>query len=329
MRFLVRAVSAIGLLSVLFAATSCSSTPPAIIAPTQDTAWATQSLGGQSDLAVMIRPTAAREDTYWGPLANRLLSETKSSHDATTRWARGVSSAKEIDVYLTLRDPLLLAGGSHKHGQVGAGAIGWIAVVYGMPERDPRSFTDDDGKPLFLPPSNLSSGVTMWPADPEFASESGGLVPTVFTTRDNVWIAADQVSAPRVSDMLARSSSPPPPLASAPDALAGVAFSVTSMRFVSAGSSDPGNVAAGAVAAGIGLRGGANGALEAFADYGSDADAERAYKSLQESCAQHTKECVFPPSFFREVRAERGDKRIRVTMLFSEALLRSIQSYSR
>jgi hypothetical protein len=99
------------------------------------------------------------------------------------------------------------------------------------------------------------------------------------------------------------------------------------MRFVGAESGP--SVTAGAVGAGIGLRGGANGALEGFADYASDGEAERAYKSLQESCAQHTKECVFPPSFFKEVRAERGDKRVRVTMFFSDALLRSIKAYSR
>jgi hypothetical protein len=315
-------------ITVALLCSSCGSSQKSVVAPVAtDSAWIQQFLGGPADFTAMVRPNALRFDTYWGPLVSRLMAHEHG--DPYERMsAQQLASARQIDMYVTLRDPLLLYGGGHSKGGVDARAVGWVAIVYGMPPTDPVGLRMHHGEPVFAPPVRLPSGVLMFNGDLNLASESSGLSPTLFFTPDGAWIATDQVSAPHVREFLTRTPNAPPQLSSTSDGLAGVTMSVTSMKFVDSGKSDPGAAMwSGAVAAGLGLRGGANGALEGYADYATSDDADRAYKAFQSQCARKPEDCVIKPGFFKEARAEKDDKRLLVTLAFSDALLRSIRSY--
>ncbi len=305
---------------------SCGgSSQRSVVAPVAtDAAWIPQFLGGPADVTVMVRPNAIHFDAYWGPLVSRLMAHEKG--DAYTRMSvQQLASARQIDMYVTLRDPLRLYGGHGKGAD--ATAIGWVAIVYGMPPTDPAGLRMDHGQPVFAAPIRLPSGVLMFNGDGNLASESSGLSPTLFFTADGAWIATDQVSAPHVRDFLSRTPNAPPQLSTATDGLAGITMSVTSMKFVDSGKNANSAMMAGAVAAGLGLRGGANGALEGYADYASSADADRALKSFEAECAAKPNECSIQPGFFKEAKAEKDDKRLLVTLAFSDALLRSIKNY--
>jgi hypothetical protein len=314
------------LASILFVVSCGGSAQKPVVAPVAtDSAWIPRFLGGPADFTAMLRPNAVRYDTYWGPLVGRMLADTSHESDASQRMAaQQLSQARQIDTYVTLRDPLRLYGGSK--GDISANSVGWVTIIYGMPPSDPVAFHAKHGQPLFLPPVRLPSGVLMFNAEPKLAADSAGLTPTLFFTTDGAWIAADQVSALRVRDFLLRTPTAPPQLSSTADGLAGITMGVTSMKFMN--PKDAGAMAAGVVAAGIGLRGGSSGALEGYADYDTKEDAERAYKSFQTECAAKPNDCIIKPGFFKEARAERDDRRVLVTFAFSDALLRSIQSYS-
>ena len=308
------------------AACGGSAQKPVVAPVATDSAWIPQFLGGPADFTTMVRPNALRFDTYWGPLVSRLMANEHG--DAYSRMSvQQLASSRQIDVYVTLRDPLRLYGGGNSKG-VDATAVGWIAIVYGMPPTDPVPVRTNHGGPVFTPPVRLPSGVLMFSGDANLANESAGLSPTLFFTPDGAWIATDQVSAPRVRDFLSRTPTAPPQLSSTADGLAGVTMNVTSMKFVDSAKNASSAMWSGATAAGLGLRGGANGALEGYADYATSDDADRAYKSFQAECAAKPNECMIQPGFFKEAKAEKDDKRLLVTLAFSDALLRSIQSYS-
>ncbi len=307
---------------------SCGgSSQKSVVAPVAtDAAWIPQFLGGPADVTVMVRPNAIRFDTYWGPLVSRLMAHEKG--DAYTRMSvQQLAAARQIDMYVTLRDPLRLYGGGNHGKGVDATALGWVAMVYGMPPTDPVALRMHHGDPVFTQPIRLPSGVLMFNGDGNLANETAGLSPTLFFTADGVWIATDQVSAPHVRDFLTRTPNAPPQLSTATDGLAGITMSVTSMKFVGSEKTSSSAMMAGAVAAGLGLRGGANGALEGYADYASSGDADRALKSFEAECAAKPNECTIQPGFFKEAKAEKDDKRLLVTLAFSDALLRSIKNY--
>lgn len=313
-------------ITMLCASCGGSAKKPVVAPVATDSAWIPQFLGGPADFTVMVRPNALRFDPYWGPLVSRQMAHEQG--DAYARMsAQQLASSRQIDLYVTLRDPLRLYGGGGKGAD--ATAIGWVAIVYGMAPTDPVGLRMRHGEPIFAPPVRLPSGVLMFNGDGNLASESSGLSPTLFFTADGAWIATDQVSAPHVRDFLSRTPHAPPQLSSTPDGLAGFTMSVTSMKFVDSGKKDASAaMMSGAVAAGLGLRGGANGALEGYADYDTSDDADRAYKSFQSQCAAKPEECVIKPGFFKEAKAEKDEKRVLVTLAFTDALLRSIQSYS-
>jgi hypothetical protein len=170
-------------------------------------------------------------------------------------------------------------------------ALGWIAIVHGASEK------------------------------PDADSISG----TTFVAGDGTFVVTDSVSASRVSALLAREA--PPTLEASPDALAGATFSVTSLRFFKSGNGD--GLVHGMTAVGYGLRGGSNGALEGYADYASSDDAEHAYAAFEQTCVARTDGCIVPPMWFRDARAVKHDRRITVTLTFSEALLRSLSTIGR
>ena len=323
-----RLVLLLGIVLVLSCGASCGgSSQKSVVAPVAtDAAWIPQFLGGPADVTVMLRPNAIRFDTYWGPLVSRMMAHEKG--DPYTRMSvQQLAASRQIDMYVTLRDPLrLYGGGSHGKG-VDATAVGWVAIVYGMPPTDPAGLRMHHGEPVFTPPIRLPSGVLMFNGDANLANETEGLSPTLFFTADGAWIATDQVSAPHVRDFLTRTPNAPPQLSTSADGLAGITMGVTSMKFMDSSKSASSAMMAGAVAAGLGLRGGANGALEGYADYATSGDADRAYKSFEAECAAKPNECVIYPGFFKEAKAEKDDKRLLVTLAFSEALLRSIKNY--
>lgn len=306
---------------------ACGSSQKPVVAPVAtDSAWIPQFLGSPADFTVMVRPNAIRYDTYWGPMVSRAMAYEKG--DAYERMAaQQLGSSRQIDVYVTMRDPLRLYGGGKNGKGVDATALGWVAIIYGMPPSDPVALRNRHGEPFFTPPVRLPSGVLVFNGSGDFANDSSGLSPTLFFTSDGAWIATDQVSAPHIRDFLTRTPNAPPALSSTPDGLAGFTMSVTSMKFVD--SSKDAALWAGATAAGLGLRGGANGALEGYADYATSDDADRAYKSFQAQCAAKPEDCVIKPGFFKEAKAEKDDKRVLVTLAFTDALLRSIQNFDR
>jgi len=316
------------LLAVMLAllACSCGSSQKSVVAPVAtDSAWIPQFLGGPADFTAMIRPNAIRYDTYWGPLVSRSMSYSKG--DAYERMmAQQLGSARQIDLYVTMRDPLRLYA---KSKGVDATSIGWVAIVYGMPPTDPVGARMHHDEPIFMNPVRLPSGVLMFNGNPNLANESQGLAPSLFFTQDGAWIACDQVSAPHIRDFLTRTPNAPPALSTTNDGLAGFTMSVTSMKFMDPAKSGDAAMWAGATAAGLGLRGGANGALEGYADYGTSDDAERAYKAFQSQCAAKPEQCVIQPGIFKEAKAERDDKRLLVTLAFTDAMLRAIQNYEK
>ena len=303
-----------------------SAQKPVVAPVATDSAWIPQFLGGPADFTAMLRPNALRFDTYWGPLVSRILSQPDKGGDPSQRIAaQQLAAARQIDTYVTLRDPIRLYGGSKS--EISASTVGWVTIVYGMPPTDPVAFHAKRSEPLFLPPVRLPSGVLMFGAEPKLAADSAGLSPTLFLTTDGAWIAADQVSSLRIRDVLSRTPNAPPQLTSTADGLAGVTMGVTSMKFMDSGNG-ANAMMSGVVASGVGLRGGSAGAIEGYADYATADDADRAYKAFQNECAAKPNECIIKPGFFKEAKAEKDDRRLLVTLAFSDALLRSIQSYS-
>ena len=82
------------------------------------------------------------------------------------------------------------------------------------------------------------------------------------------------------------------------------------------------------MAVGFGLRGGTEGAIDAYADYATPDDAARAYQAFEGSCAQKPNPCSFEPAMFRDARAVRDGQRIAMRLSFSEKLLRSLRDWT-
>jgi hypothetical protein len=315
------------LVALAMLACSCGSSQKSVVAPVAtDSAWIPQFLGVPADFTVMVRPNAIRYDAYWGPLVARSMSYNKGD-DYERMMAQQLGSSRQIDMYVAMRDPLRLYAGKSKG--VDANSIGWVAIVYGMPPTDPVAARMRHGEPLFMQPVRLPSGVLMFNGNPNLANESEGLSPTLFYTQDGAWIATDQVSAPHIRDFLTRTPNAPPALSTTADGLAGFTMSVTSMKFLNPEKTGDAALYAGATAAGLGLRGGANGALEGFADYATSDDADRAYKAFQSQCAAKPEQCIIQPGIFKEAKAEKDDKRLLVTLAFTDAMLRSIQNFEK
>jgi hypothetical protein len=234
-----------------------------------------------------------------------------------------VLNAQQIDLYVAFRDPL-----GFESRRKEAGAVGWMGVLYGLAPLDPLSLRNGSGISLFAPPFRLPSGVLAYPVDGTYLREYGELSAALFVLPNGTCVVTDQVSAPHARDLFAYNAAPPPSLQSAPDALGGASFAVTSMRFVSSKKGDGGSMMQGAVGAGVGLRGGRNGAIDAYADYASADDASRAYGAFQRTCEQKLDSCLFEPRMFKDARADLTGSRILVTLAFSDAILRSLQNYS-
>jgi hypothetical protein len=274
---------------------------------------------------VFVRPNAARADAYWGPLIARYLSARGSRGDFISHWSGAVVlTAQQIDMYIVDRDPLDRA---REKSKLDTRGIGWVGIVYGHPPFDPLVLQAGSGKPLFAPPLRLPTGVLVFPPHPAYQDEYGAFAPTLFITPDGTCIVTEQVSAPRVQNMLAANPTPPPPLTAAPESLGGVTFGVTTLRFVNGGRQEKNaSFAQGMVAAGFGLRGGAGGAVEGYADYSTSEDATNAYGAVQRTCAQRTDQCILDPSLFRDAKLEQSGNRLVMTLVFSDKLLQSIQS---
>lgn len=178
--------------------------------------------------------------------------------------------------------------------------------------------------PLFLSKRSESIG---WVAFVHGASEEPDpkSIPGVFfRASDGTIVASDRGSEARVREAVARDGVPRS-LDAAAESLGGVAFAVTSLRFFDG----KGDVVQGMTAVGYGLRGGTNGAIEGYADYASSDDAARAYTEFQRTCVEKSEKCILPPMWFRDAKAERRDRRIAVTLTFSDKLLESLSEIDR
>ncbi|MEA2747712.1 MAG: hypothetical protein QOI41_1855 [Myxococcales bacterium] len=311
---------------VAFAALSCGGGGPPTAAPLPPgsslNGWLVATLGGTPDASVTIRPQAARTDPYWGPLVGRVLGMRDHRGDIISHGSGAtVLNAQQIDLHVIYRDPLGLSGKSKPDPR----AIGWLGVIYGAVPFDPLAVRDGDGRPLFAPPFRMPSGVLVFFASQPYLQTFGPIAPTAFLLPNGTYVVADQTTAPRVQGMLAQSPAPPPALEMPPDSLGGMTFAVTSLRFVDTRSA-AGAITQGMVAAGLGLRGGSGGSVDAYASYGSSDDAQRGYEALQRECASKPDSCFFSPGLFRDARASRDGSRLNVSLAFTDKLLSSIQS---
>lgn len=298
-----------------------SAPPPAV------TSWVGAAIGGAPDLSFFVRPTAARADAYWGPLLGRVLSGGDREGDFISHGSGiMILTARQIDMHFAIRDPLKFSGSSNSKGD--PSAVAWVGVLYGVAPLDPLGLRSGAGRPLFAPPQRLPTGVLAYPPDAAYAQQYGTLAPTLFVAPDGTSIVTDGGSAVRARDLLARDATAPPPLQAANEALAGTTFGVTSMRFLSAGKNDRASMMQGMIDAGFGLRGGAAGSIEGYADYATSDEATRAYTAFQRSCAEKADTCALEPGWFKDARAEQTDRRIVMKLAFSDALLRSLQSYA-
>jgi hypothetical protein len=303
---------------------SASPKPPvaAPSAPTQaQSTWIANVIGGPPDVSVFVRPNAARADTYWGPMLSRALAARDRDDDFISHGSgMMVVNARQIDLHLTIRDPL-----HYKNAKGDPRAIGWVGVIHGLVPLDPLGLRTGGGRPLFAPSWRLPSGVLMYPPDAAYAHELGPFAPTLFVTPDGTCIVTEQISAPHARDVLAQNGAAPAPLQAASDSLAGLTFGVTSLRFLGAGKNDKAAMVQGVIAAGFGLRGGTQGSVDGYADYVTADDAERAYTAFQRTCAEKAEACALEPGMFKDAKAERDDRRIAVTLAFSDAMLSSLR----
>ncbi len=317
--------------AVLLLSASCGgSLPTPVAAPSPPTAaqstWIASVVGATPDMSLFVRPNAARADTYWAPLIARALSNSDRPSDFISHGSgMMILNAQQIDLYVSIRDPLRF---SSKNSKVDLSSVGWVGVIHGMAPIDPVALRNGSGVPLFAAGSRLPSGVMMYPPNDEYAREYEPYAPTLFVTGDGTCIVTEQVSAPRARDFFASNGTPPDVLEAAPDALAGVTSNVTSMRFLSAEKNDQAAVLQGAVAIGFGLRGGNEGAIDAYADYATSDDASRGYKGLQATCLEKTDSCLLDPGWFRDAKAVRDGQRIAMRLTFSEKLLRSLRDWT-
>lgn len=312
---------------VLSLCVSCGGSAPRTVAPRAPTnahaAWIAAVLGVPPELSVLVRPTAARADAYWGPLLSRVLAGRDRPGDFISHGSGAmVLNARQIEMHFANRDPFK----TQRDSQGDPRSIAWVGIIHGIVPLDPQALRSGGGRPLFGPPFRMPSGVTMFPPDAGYAHEFGLFAPTLFITPDGTCIVTEGVSAPRARDFFAMNAAPPVPLEADPAALAGVTFGVTSVRFLNATKNDPSAIVQGMLVASLGLRGGAGGAIEGYADYASSDEASRAYTALQRMCADSEK-CILPSGTFRNAQATRDDRRISMSFALSEAALRSIQSW--
>lgn len=322
-----RVLVALTVLVLLVSCSSSSSRPVSAPAPALSS-WVAAVTGAPPELSMFIRPSAIRADPYWGPMFSRLAAERDRRGDFISHGsALQLANARQLDVHVTIRDPLRYAESKKSSKKTDAGMIGIIAVFHGLPPTDPLALRSGGGLPLYAPPFRLPSGVLMYWPDRNYLAEFE-YAPTLFVTPDGTSILVDPYSATRARDVLAMNAAPPPPMEAAPAMLAGGTGSVTSLRFIDARRADPGTIFQGAKLAGVGVRGGSNGSVEGFLDYSTSDDAARAYQAFMQSCAQKPESCELEPGMFKDARAERDDRRILVTLAFSDAMLRSIQSWT-
>jgi hypothetical protein len=298
------------------------------VAPSLPDAAGAQTLanlmGSAADLSVLLRPNEVRADAYWGPLLSRSLAGRDRPGDFITHSSGMMAlNARQIELHFTVRDPL-----NFKKSKIDPRIIGWVGVIRGLAPLDPLSLRSGSGGALFAPPFRLPSGVLAYPPDAAYAREFGLFAPTLFMMPDGTALFTEQVSAPRATDFLARYPVAPAPLVAAPESLAGLSAAITTVRFVSAEKTDKAALTQGMVAARFGLRGGSNGLVEAHFDYASSDDAERANTAFQRACAEKAEACKLEPGLFREAKVERKGKSLVLTLVFSDALLRSVQAYT-
>jgi hypothetical protein len=321
-----RVLLALTALVLLVSCSSGSGSRPVSAPAPSLSSWIAAVTGAPPELSLFIRPSAVRADPYWGPMFSRLAAERDRRGDFISHgYALQLANARQLDVHVSIRDPIRHADKRSK--RTDPRVIGLIAVFHGLPPTDPLALRSGGGLPLYAPPFRLPSGVLMYWPDRNYLAEFE-YAPTLFVTPDGTCILVDPLSATRARDVLAMNAAPPPPMEAAPGMLAGGAGSVTSLRFMDARRSDPGAILQGATLAGLGVRGGSNGSVEGFVDYTTSDDAARAYSAFMQSCAQKPESCELEPGMFKDARAERDDRRILVTLAFSDAMLRSIQSWT-
>jgi len=322
-----RALSLAGALFLALAFVSCGGSDARVAAPLPPSgaqaAWLVAALGAMPDATVAVRPTAARTDPYWGPLVGRVIAQRDRPGEVISHGSGAmVLNAQQVDLHVVIRNPI---GLENRRKKLDARSIGWLGVIYGAVPFDPLAVRDSDGRPLFVPPFRLPSGVLVFFANPAYLNSYGAIAPTAFLLPGGTYVVADQVSAPHVQGLLTQDGSPPLAMQLPPDSLGGLTFGVTSLRFVDAKSTDQTALTQGMTAAGFGLRGGAGGAVDGYANYATSDDAQRGYAALERECAHKPDSCLMSPGTFRDAKASRDGNRIIVSLAFTERFLNALQ----
>lgn len=307
---------------------SCGGSSARVAAPLPPSgaqgAWLVAALGSSPDVSIALRSTAARTDPYWGPLVGRVLAQRDRPGEIISHGSGAmVLNARQVDLHIVFRDPIAL---ERKDRKMDVRAIGWLGVISGAVPFDPLAVRDSDGRPLFVPPFRMPSGVLVFFANPSYVNSYGAIAPTAFLLPNGTYVVTDQVSAPHVQGLLTQNASPPLAMELPPDSLGGITFGVTSLRFVDAKATDKTAITQGMTAAGFGLRGGAGGAVDGYASYASNDDAQRGYEALERACAHKPDSCMMSPGTFRDAKASRDGNRIVVSLAFTERFLNAIQS---
>ena len=318
-------VAAVG---VVVACASCAGANRPTVAPRTPTAdeaaWVTALLGSKPELSLFVRPNGLRSDAYWGSLVGQLLGRPDQRDDFISHGSGNmILNARQIDMHFSIRDPIAFR---QREAKSDPRSIGWVGVIHGMVPLDPLGLRSGAGRPMFAPAWRLPSGVAMFPPDQAYAAEYGEFAPTLFILPDGTCVVTEQVTGPRAYAFFSANRPITPPLDASAEALAGVTFGITSMRFLSSRKHDQTALLQGATSGAFGVRGGTNGAVEGYVDYASSDDAERGYQALERTCAGRAEGCIVDPTMFRDAQADRQGSRITVSLAFTESMLNSLRN---
>jgi hypothetical protein len=299
---------------------ACSTQPSSAVGPPPaEIGWARSFLGGAADVVVFARPDGLRRDEKWGPLfrdgnANvfdlvpagdeRLASESKDR----------LHRARDVELYVMLRTLTFDS----------ARAIGYVAVVRGLPATEPSSLRTESGKERWTAGLRLGSSVAEYRPTAQYAEETHGLAPTIFVTADGTWIAVDEVTSTRARESLTTRGAAPPSLDPPEDVLLGGSLGLTATGFLSAyADKAKTNVTHGLESMGVAVRGGKNAGVEIFGTYSSSSNASAAFDAYEAQC-KAGRNCALPAFLVRDMQIEKDGKRLTWRVFPSDALFRTI-----
>ena len=319
----VRSLSLLVLLWACALVVGCSSQQPTAVGPPPaEIGWVQSFLGASADVVVFARPDGLKGDGRWGPLFREgnadLFDLMPGSGDEklSRESKRRLNLARTYEVYVAFRS---LSFDS-------ANAIGYVAVLRGLPVTDPVELRGQNGAMLFMTPLRLPSGTLEYRPSGSYANDTKGLAPTIYITVDGTWVCVDQLTAMRAHDLFGSQAAPPPMLEPADDILLGGGLGLSATSFVSssAGKKAPANLTQGLQTAGFAVHGGQNASVELFGTYASSDNASAAYDAYEEQCRSGKAACTLPAFLVRDMKIERDGKRLTWKITPSDALFNTL-----